>query len=47
MEESLSFLFPPSETEVEAWSSVSRCLPFLLFLSSPSFSFWLTVQLVQ
>ena len=47
MEESLSCLFPPPETEVEAWSGVSQCLPFLLFLSAPSFSFWLTVQLVQ
>jgi hypothetical protein len=44
MEESPSCWFPPPETEVEAWFGVSRCLPFLLFLSTSSFSFWLTVH---
>ncbi|KAG2566311.1 hypothetical protein PVAP13_7NG198400 [Panicum virgatum] len=38
IEESLACLFPPLATKVEAWFGVSRCLPFLSFLSTPSFS---------
>lgn len=37
----------PPAVEVGAWFGVSRCLPFVSFLSAPSSSFWFAMLVLS